>query len=120
MPDQQLSLHLPAHQNRQLFSDHYLNEILPSQAGWRALASPAETALADITGIFDRFVPSENERQTEDNLVCPVLRALGHAFEVQALLKTPDGTKVPDYVFYRDDAALAAHKNQVLTEAVAN
>lgn len=120
MPDQQLSLQLPAHQNRQLFSDHYLNEILPTQAGWRVLVSQAGTALAEVVGIFDRFVPSENERQTEDNLVCPVLRALGHTFEVQAPLKTPDGTKVPDYVFYRDDTALAAHKNLVLTEAVAS
>jgi len=119
MPDSQLSLHLPAHQNRQLFSDHYLNEILPTQAGWRALASSAATALTDISGIFDRYVPSENEAQLEDTLVRPVLRALGYTFEVQAPLKTPDGTKVPDYVFYRDDAALAVHKNQVLTEAVA-
>jgi hypothetical protein len=39
---------------------------------------------------------------------------------VQAPLKTSDGTKVPDYEFYRDDAALTAHKNQVLTEAVAH
>jgi len=77
MPDSQLSLHLPAHQNRQLFSDHYLNEILPTQAGWRALTAQAEMRLAEIAGIFDRFIPSENERQTEDNLVCPVLRALG-------------------------------------------
>ena len=38
---------------------------------------------------------------------------------MQAPLKTSDGTKVPDYVFYRDDAVLATHKNQVLTEAVA-
>ena len=119
MPDSQLSLHLPAHQNRQLFSDHYLNEILPTQVEWRALASSAEMAMAEISSIFHRFVPSGNERQTEDNLVCPVLRALGHTFEVQAALKTPDGTKVPDYVFYRDDAALAAQKNQVLTEEVA-
>jgi len=78
MPDQQLTLHLPAHQNRQLFSDHYLNEILPAQAGWQTLASQAAPVLVEIAGIFDRFVPSENERQTEDNLVCPVLRALGH------------------------------------------
>jgi len=120
MPDQQLSLHLPAHQNRQLFSDHYLNEILPTQAGWRALAQQAPPVLAEIAGIFDRFTPSENERQTEDNLVVPVLRALGHTVEVQAPLKTPDGTKVPDYVFYRDEEALAAHKDQVLTEAVAH
>ena len=71
MPDQQLSLHLPAHQNRQLFSDHYLNEILPTQAGWRALMSQAAPVLAEIAGILDRFTPSENERQTEDNLVVP-------------------------------------------------
>jgi hypothetical protein len=120
MPDSQLSLSLPAHQNRQLFSDHYLNEILPTQAGWRALASSAAPALAEIMGIFNRFVPSENEAQLEDTLARPILRTLGHTFEVQAPLKTPDGTKVPDYVFYRDDAALAAHKNQVLTEAVAS
>ena len=75
---------------------------------------PAEAALAEIAAIFARFLPSENERQTEENLVCPVLRALGHSFEVQASLKTPDGTKVPDYVFYRDDAALAEHKNVYL------
>ena len=90
-------------------SDYYLNEILPTQAGWRALAQQAAPVLAEIAGIVDRFTPSENERQTEDNLVVPVLRALGHTVEMQSPLKTPDGTNVPDYIFYRDDAALAAH-----------
>jgi len=118
MPEKQLTFALPAHQNRQLFSDHYLNEILPTQAGWRALAQPAAPVLAEIAGIVERFTPSENEAQLEDTLVRPILRALGHTFEVQAPLKTPDGTKVPDYVFYRDETALAAHKDQVLTEAV--
>jgi len=88
MPDQQLSLHLPAHQNRQLFLDHYLNEILPTQARWLALMPQAASVLAEIAGIFERFTPSENERQTEDNLVVPVLRALGHTVEVQAPLNS--------------------------------
>ena len=47
-----------------------------------------------------------------------MLRALGHTFEVQAALKTPDGTKKPDYVFYRDLAALNANKNRTLDESL--
>src|SRR5262249_48750765 len=32
--------------------------------------------------------------------------------------KTPDGTKKPDYVFYRDAAGLAANKNKTLDETL--
>ena len=120
MPELQLELPVPAHRNSQLFSDHYLNFILPEQAGWQALAAQPQMAQIEIADIFHKFVPSANERQTEDNLICPILQALGHIFEVQAPLKTPFGTKVPDYVFYRDREAQVAHKDQVLTEAVAS
>ncbi|MEI7832539.1 MAG: N-6 DNA methylase [bacterium] len=120
MPDSQLELPVPAHRNSQLFSDHYLNFILPEQAGWQALAAQPQMAWIEIADIFNKFVPSANERQTEENLICPILMALGHIFEVQAPLKTPFGTKVPDYVFYCDKEAQKAHKNQVLTEAVAH
>src|SRR4029078_9867330 len=46
-----------------------------------------------------------------------VLPAPGHSFEIQAALKTPDGTNKPDYVFYRDQATLEANKSvKVLDE----
>ncbi len=37
-------------------------------------------------------------------------------FEVQPALTTPDGTKRPDYVFYRDAASLNANKGRTLNE----
>ncbi|MFV9505918.1 MAG: Eco57I restriction-modification methylase domain-containing protein [Oscillochloridaceae bacterium umkhey_bin13] len=105
------------HQNRQLFADRYLDVTLPQRAAWLALRAEAAPVLAQVRAILAQFTPSPNEAQTEHDLVRPVLQALGHHFEVQAALKTPKGTKKPDYIFYRDLAALTANKGRVLTEA---
>jgi very-short-patch-repair endonuclease len=121
MSPTQLPLALAApHANQQLFSDHYLNETLPQRPDWNMLAHDAGQALARITPIVEAFLraPAQNEAQTEDDLVKPVLRALGHTFEIQANLATPDGTKKPDYVFYANQAAQDANKSvKVLDEA---
>ncbi len=116
MVAQQLPLVAPAHNNQQLFSDHYLDTTLPGRGDWQMLAATVGPLMVRIAAIYGTFTPSNNEAQTERDLVQPVLAALGHTFEVQAALRTPDGTKKPDYVFYRDRAALDAHKNTVLTE----
>jgi hypothetical protein len=65
-----------------------------------------------------RLCPSDNEAHTEEDLIRPILRVLGHTFEVQPALKTLDGTKKPDYVFYRDLAALNANKYRTLDEGL--
>jgi type I restriction-modification system DNA methylase subunit len=110
---------LPAtHRNQHLFSDHYLNSLLPEREEWRALAAEAAPVMQQLQAILAAYVPSENEAQTEEGLVKPVLYALGHPFEVQASLETPDGAKRPDYVFYRDQAALAANKGKKLNESL--
>jgi hypothetical protein len=72
--------------------------------------------LEAVTRIFNSYVPSDNEAQTERDLVRPVLEVLGHTFEVQAPLETLDGTKRPDYVFYRDVTSLNANKDRTLNE----
>ena len=77
-----------AHRNSGLFSDHYLNATLPGRQDWRELASEAGPALQSISEIFAAYTPSNNEAQTEADLVRPVLRALGHDFEVQPTLTT--------------------------------
>ncbi len=46
----------------------------------------------------------------------PVLRILGHCFEVQPALATPDVTKRSDYVFYSDATSLDANKNRTLNK----
>ncbi|PDW00293.1 type IIL restriction-modification enzyme MmeI [Candidatus Chloroploca asiatica] len=105
------------HQNRQLFADRYLDVTLPQRDAWLALRDEAAPVFAQVRAILAAFSPAPNEAQTEHELVRPVLLALGHAFEVQAALKTPKGTRKPDYVFYRDHAALVANKGRVLTDA---
>ncbi|GEM_PF-2440611 len=86
--------------NRQLFADRDLDVTLPERDAWQALFEPAASVLAQIRAIFAAFTPSTSEARTERELVRPVLEALGHSFEIQAPLKTPAGTKKPDYVFY--------------------
>jgi hypothetical protein len=121
MPPTQLPLALAQrYNNQQLFSDHYLNVTLPQRPDWQLLAHDASRALVAIAPIVQAFLraPAQNEAQTEDDLIKPVLRALGHTFEIQANLKTPDGTKKPDYIFYRDQAVLETNKSvKVLDEA---
>jgi N-6 DNA Methylase len=110
---EQLPLAARAHNNQQLFSDYYLDVTLPKRADWRALMGQAEPVMREIAGIFARYRPTSNEDQTEEYLIKRVLK---HTFEVQTPLRTPDGTKKPDYILYRDEAAVNANKNRILTD----
>ncbi|MBV9691904.1 MAG: N-6 DNA methylase [Ktedonobacteraceae bacterium] len=111
-----LELPARAHNNQQLFSDHYLDETLPRRHDWQALMFEAEPTKEQIATIFAQYKPGDKEAQVEDDLIKPILRVLGHTFEVQASLATPDGTKQPDYIFYRDQDALRANKGLKLTD----
>ena len=104
------------HRNQGLFSDHYLNATLPTRPDWRDLADEARPVLDEITVLLESYTPSENEAQVEEELVRPVLRLLGHTFEVQPAVATPEGTKLPDYVLYGDARSVAANKGRTLTD----
>jgi hypothetical protein len=108
-----------SHRNHGLFSDHYLNETLRRRPDWQQMVEEAIPVKEQIKSIFERYkpTPSEKEAQTEEDWVRPVLRSLGHAdFVVQPSLKTPDGTKEPDYIFYRDRAAHDSDRGKTLDE----
>ncbi len=105
-----------AHNNQQLFSDYYLDHLLPERQDWQELAEEAAPVMRDIAAIFKAFRPGDKEAQTEYRLVRPILERLGHTFEVQPSLVTPQGTKSPDYVFYRDETALNENKGKRLTD----
>lgn len=57
----------------------------------------------------------ESEAQTEERVVRPVLRILGHLYEVQPRLRVPGGTQAPDYVFYGDEPSRVANSGSILT-----
>ncbi len=102
--------------NQQLFSDHYLAAVLPKHPAWAALQAQAAPLLEHIAAILAQHTPSSIEAQTEDNLIKPVLTALGHTFEVQVTLKSGPNTFKPDYILYRDANAVIAHKGLTVTE----
>jgi len=119
MPPKQLSFgSFAPHNNQQLFSDHYLDAILPQRPEWSTLVDGARPLMDAVRRIFESYTPSANEAQLENDLVRPLFLVLGHDFEVQPALKTPDGTKVPDYVFYVDAVARDANKNHILSDSL--
>jgi hypothetical protein len=78
----QLSLEPYPHRNQQLFSDHYLNIILPKREDWQMTAIEAEPVMRDLQRLFANYTSTYKEAQVEDDLVKPVLRQLRHTFEV--------------------------------------
>src|SRR5947209_3238024 len=106
------------HHNQQLFSDHYLDVILPQQQDWQLLAVEAQPVMQEVATLFKKYKPGGKEVQAEYRLVRPVLEALGHTFEVQPSLVTSHGTKTPDYIFYLNEAALEENKGKKLTESI--
>ena len=111
----QLAFSEETHHNQRLFSDYYLNHILPTH--WLSLRNEAELVMHQLQVLFAKFTPNpNNEAQTEDDWIKPVLQALGHIFEVQVPLKVPDSVQEPDYVFYWNEDARIANKGKITTE----
>ncbi|MBI1882536.1 MAG: hypothetical protein HYR94_30550, partial [Chloroflexi bacterium] len=95
---------LHTHRNHYLFADYYLDNRVMDQPDWPT--GETTTVLAELTRLWTAFSPHhDNEPQTEEEWIRPVLKALGHTFNVQVPLKTPFGVRKPDYMLYPDEAA---------------
>ncbi|MCA9996955.1 MAG: N-6 DNA methylase [Anaerolineales bacterium] len=103
------------HQNHFLFSDHYLNNLLPKQVAWEA--GREETAvfsqwLRDLYQQERDNLPGYNEAQLEDHWIRPILDKLGWegTAETQAVIPalTAANIRKPDYVLFPTVAARQA------------
>ena len=113
-PPAQLSL--LGHHNHFLFSSYYLDHRVRERPEWRA--GEVAAAFERITELWRAYLPNgDNESQTEHDWIRPVLDALGHKYIVQVPLRTPLGTRKPDYILYPDDASRQSAKGGVLEEA---
>lgn len=117
-----------AHRNRYLFSDHYLNHILPADPRWdEALSDAADrlTWLQDLYTEEQEQLRHYNEDQLRDHWFTPILSSLGHAFEREASVPGLDAyAKRPDYVFFasqtaRRRAVSLQNQEEYATEALA-
>ncbi|MGH2510269.1 MAG: hypothetical protein ACRDHZ_23075, partial [Ktedonobacteraceae bacterium] len=118
MPHEETTYH-----NQRLFSDHFLENILPKDPAWEELRAEAGPVMAALKQRFSRFpplMPFANEAQTEEDWVRPVLTTLGHTYEIQTQLRMP-GTvspQHPDYVFYTSAAQQLANRGMEINDLV--
>jgi len=109
-----------AHRNQYLFSDHYLNNLLPDDARWSAALPEAEAFLAWLQDLYAREkdqLPEYNEDQLEEHWFKPIFTQLGHTFEGQASVPGLEaGVNRPDYVFFPDEATRQAAVSAQRTE----
>ena len=108
--------------NQSLFSDYYLDSLIVEQPQWTDTPD-IESDYAAIKALFDAFAPNaahRNEAQTERELIQPLLERLGHVFEVQPTLQTPQGTKRPDYALFASREAQEAAQPHINTNQFFN
>ena len=97
--------------NRDLFSNHYLDEHLPETEDWEEVDNDAVRAARDeIIELWERekdTVEERNESQLEEKFIRPMFRKLGIPFEVEESVSR--GQRRPDYGFFEsEDAARGA------------
>ncbi|MCL0057510.1 hypothetical protein M1N05_00370, partial [Dehalococcoidales bacterium] len=96
--------------NRSLFSDYYLEELVGEDSHWQALKKNAWEYRQRIANILGKAVPGINgdtpEAEVERRLIHPVLDTLGHVYFVQPAVPSSEGVRRPDYAFFPSAGAL--------------
>ena len=92
-----------------LFANDFLCDSVAETSDWQAIDDAALDDLEDgLRAIFDGFpfAGAPNESQTEDDLIWPVLKALGWSASLRQQNLSPTGmTDVPDGLLFADNAA---------------
>jgi hypothetical protein len=119
----ELPLGLETYRNTSLFSDHYLEERLPEMAwyGRDGRAGRSRQAYDSIRELFELRRPEETlanapEAQCEEDIVRPVLSALGYEY----LIQTPTGggsapKNFPDFALFGSAEDKESARPEVLT-----
>lgn len=101
---------MSAFRNQRLFSDHYLQEVLPQSDEWKSIDKERlNEAFARIQSLHQKkckIIPSLKESQLEEEFIRPILRILGHIYAPHPSIdEVWEGAKEPDYAFYPSEEA---------------
>jgi Alw26I/Eco31I/Esp3I family type II restriction m6 adenine DNA methyltransferase len=101
---------MPAYRNQRLFSDHYLQEILPQCDEWKYIdKQKLNEVSARIQSLYQKkckIISSLKESQLEEEFIRPILRILGHIYTPHpSIHKVWEGAREPDYAFYPSEQA---------------
>lgn len=90
--------------NENLFSEHFLEELLPERMEEWGEDKKIREVFEKIKQLYvkqKRLLESYNEPQLEEHFIKPIFGYLGHHFEVQET--APSTRRQPDYAFFPDD-----------------
>lgn len=115
----QLTLPSTKHLNRGLFSDYYLDEIVPARADWLPLTVGARSLLEALRTRLAAIKPETlDEAQLEDQWIKYVLEQLGWHASVQVKIRyQATGYRKPDYGLTPDATQARALGNQIYSPA---
>lgn len=106
-----VQLSIQAVNNQNLFSNHYLKNLIRNNDEWRS--NDHKTVFDEIKKIYNAekaFLEDLNESQLEERFFRRIFKIMLPDFEVQAGTESQD---FPDYAFFEDTNALdAAHLNK--------
>lgn len=90
------------HRNRGLFSNYYLDELLPKDDEFKIPISEVKTVFEKVKGIWDRGrFEAINEDQLRKHFLDKVLDYLGWVVDVNAPVPTGEWSKRPDYALFQ-------------------
>ncbi len=95
----------PTTSGKSLFSQHYLDTRLPAQPEWLEDPRPAFDAAQALWRRAQQVGATWNEAQTEDELVKPLLAALGWSYIPQVKNNRSGRINRPDYALFADEAS---------------
>lgn len=95
------------HRNRNLFSNYYLDELLPKEEEFKVPISEVKAVFEKVKGIWDRSrFEAINEDQLRKHFLDKVLDFLGWVVDVNAPVPTGEWSKRPDYAFFLNNESL--------------
>lgn len=95
------------HRNRGLFSNYYLDELLPKEEEFKIPISEVKGVFDKVKGILDRSrFEAINEDQLRKHFLDKVLDYIGWVVDVNAPVPTGEWSKRPDYALFQNNEGL--------------
>ncbi|MFZ3089564.1 MAG: N-6 DNA methylase [Nitrospirota bacterium] len=100
------------HKNRALFSNHYLDNLLPGENEWEINVEPVFEKIKSLWSLKQPELPSLNESQLRKHFLDKVFETLGFTVDVEPPALGEEWAKKPDYALFRDDDALKSARKK--------
>jgi len=102
-----LTTHAIPFKTKNLFSQHYFKDILIQTPDWKRDEYENRRTFEEIKKLYlekKKLLDRLNESQLEEDFIKPILKILGHIYDVQPPILSAFGTfGRPDYAFFTND-----------------